>query len=467
MFWREKQRSSRRTIHHTPLLWYEPYGTVPIYQKPYQTVRYHYQTEPYLTIRTIPFYDTTTYRFFFCIFTTMTKIVSKAATNNKNGKYGIRLGTALISFSALLTLFWMNSLPAMEFQVDYSLLQDFHSSNTTTEITPSAFTVKNQTQASSPNHVAETNVILKDDLLNLRPTVGVEQVWRSLLSEGKQLQHVGVAMEVGVHSAKSCVEAALAGIEVHCFEPSPTSFRRIEQAVKKLQPAIQSRIQLYNVAAGDRAGTVDFTGGGGTGDHVGQFDVWNMEPGRATDKELAKKQGETIQIPSLPLDDVVQKINQSVFMIKVDTQGFEPSVLAGLKQALQSNKIKFLLMEYWPAGMDMMSGKPARTCVAANVLKMLASYGYTLYALPVTSHPRAPAAARAGLAKNAFRETLPLTDVDANCQWYFDYADKHKSDEYKMGYWADVVAVAPETGIDSPITETGKILSGRKTTSES
>lgn len=96
---------------------------------------------------------------------------------------------------------------------------------------------------------------------------------------GSTNKRIGVAMEVGMHRARQCSIAAKAGLEAHCFEPSPVSFERVKNQVQQESQEVQEdRVKLYNRAASETSeGTVDFKSSGGTGDHVGEFDLWRME----------------------------------------------------------------------------------------------------------------------------------------------------------------------------------------------
>ena len=137
----------------------------------------------------------------------------------------------------------------------------------------------------------------------------------------------GVAMEVGMHSANQCLEAAKAGLKAHCFEPSPTSFQRVKNQVEAQEMNIRKRVTIYNQAASSTSeGTIEFKSSGGTGDHVGGFDMWKMKA--STDENDLK--GEIVQVPQVRLDDVVSLQTDGVFALKVDTQGFEPIVFSGL-----------------------------------------------------------------------------------------------------------------------------------------
>lgn len=79
-------------------------------------------------------------------------------------------------------------------------------------------------------------------------------------------------------------------------------------------------------------------------------------------------------------------------------------------------------------------------CVAAELLNTLAEAGYTLYALGVIAHPRAPQGYK-GVTVTSDR---PLHDLHENCKWYLNLEKRFPSDDYKMGYWSDVFAVAPD-----------------------
>jgi FkbM family methyltransferase len=298
--------------------------------------------------------------------------------------------------------------------------------------------------------------------------INAEQVWKNLLEEGaaamlhNNTENGGVVMEVGVHKALQCVQAAEFGWKTHCVEPSPKSFARVKLQVKeKTSEATRSRITLHNVAAGPSSGgKVPFTAMGGTGDHVGDHDMWTMEKTAADTKNTG---GDLIEVPSMRLDDMIrqQMGGQPVFLLKVDTQGFEAAVFEGLTESIQgpNPKIHYILTEYWPKGMDFQSDKP-RACVAADLLENLSAQGYTLYALGVAAHPKAPKKWQQEAAKDR-----PLDDIRANCQWYYDLEDKlapRNTNNYRMGYWSDILAVAPNAAPLPGLTKVARALKQTK-----
>jgi FkbM family methyltransferase len=313
----------------------------------------------------------------------------------------------------------------------------------------------------SSSSSTKTRPIL-DTLLKV-PGISAELVWDQLVEEGSyqmRKKQVGVVMEVGMHKAKQCLQAATAGLQSHCIEPSPTSFQRVKMGIQHASSTIQSRTHLYQYAAGSESGnTVPFIASGGTGDHVGNIDMWNMQPGTPTDEKLVSKQGQLIDVPTIRVDDIIasklQDGETNVFLIKVDTQGFEPSVLAGLSDSLRSHKIQFLLMEYWPHGMDLIMNQPPGTCEAAALLQQLMDYGYTIYALPANSHPRAPPEAQLYIRT----KKMSLQNSTSFCQWLYNIEQLYPSSEYKMGYWADILAVAPNIQLPKkPTTDIAKVI---------
>ena len=294
---------------------------------------------------------------------------------------------------------------------------------------------------------------LLDNLL--RNNVYITDVWQGLIDEAAELQKqqkdVGIIMEVGMHRAVQCLQAAKAGLQAHCVEPSPQSFQRVQNAVQRAPAHVQGRVHLYNVAAGGTSeGTVPFKATGGTGDHVGAHNMWKMELEETIPED--DPNAKIIQVPSMRLDDIVHQTGDSVFLLKVDTQGFEPTVFSGLTDSLKEHKVQYILFEYWPRGMDLLADRKD-ACIAANLLQELVDKGYTLHALGVEAHPKAPKGWRRVIKER------PLLNFEENCRWYFQVEEQFPSDEYKMGYWSDVLAVAPNAPLsDAPATKVGRAL---------
>ena len=59
-----------------------------------------------------------------------------------------------------------------------------------------------------------------------------------------------------------------------------------------------------------------------------------------------------VNVPSRKVDDIIEELGSDVVIevIKIDTQGFEPNVLSGLKKTLSQNRINYILIKFWPTG---------------------------------------------------------------------------------------------------------------------
>lgn len=101
--------------------------------------------------------------------------------------------------------------------------------------------------------------------------------------------------------------------------------------------------------------------------------------------------------------------------------------------------------------MDLLSDT-SNECIGHKILDQLIVAGYTLYALKVESHPKAPLT---GQSLKAEARTRPFTDMSTKeyCEWFFNLEKKYPSkageEEYKFGYWSVFLAVAP--GVKLPV----------------
>ena len=289
----------------------------------------------------------------------------------------------------------------------------------------------------------------------------------------RNLSWLLLPFQVGMHSARDCLKAAIQGATMHCIEPSPVNFKRVMSGMKakfKSDTRGQSkwRINLYNVAAGNTSsGFLEFTAGGSTGDHVGTGDVWTMEES----KHDTNDHRNVVKVPSVRMDDIIQGKRKpswtslsestvlpfnSVFMLKIDTQGFEPTVFSGLTESLNQHKIQFILFEYWPRGIDFIAGSRTKCDIVVNLFNTLIDLGYTLHGTNGEAHPMGDTSEIRHLLKS--KTERPFGDLRKNCMWFYDLEERFPIDGYKMGYWSDILAVAPNANIPKPTTKVGHIL---------
>jgi len=292
--------------------------------------------------------------------------------------------------------------------------------------------------------------VIKGNLLQEIKYRDPDVLWPELIKEIKSKKNPGIVMEIGMYDLSQCLAAAQAGLQAYCVEASPKNFQKIRNELKNADSKVQDRIHLYNFAAGDTSeGTVPFLSLGGTGDHISSANMWSM------DAEPKVAEGKTTEVPSKKVDDLIAELSVDVIIevLKIDTQGYEPRVLAGLKKTLPQHRINYILIEFWPRGMDLLAGKKD-ACIATGVLKELTKYGYTLYSLLIDAHPRAPKGYRAKI------NTRPMDSFEGYCRWYFEVEEKlqKKDPDYKMGYWSNILAVAPSIMNNAPISPLGQKL---------
>jgi FkbM family methyltransferase len=253
-----------------------------------------------------------------------------------------------------------------------------------------------------------------------------------------------IAIEVGSHRGKQCLQAAISKLESYCLEPSPESFAKVRKRVNRAA-GIKHRVHLYQAAAGEKTGEfVQFKSKGGTGDSVLPLKVSNSSF--------------VVNVPTLRLDDLVANISgcDGIYLLKIDTQGYEPMVFKGLQSSLERLAIDFIIFEFWPRGMNQFVHENGTTCIGADLLMSLLRIGYKLYPTSMSSHHSlSPKEARKYLRSNPER---PYHDIVKYCQWHLDLEEQFPAPNYTIGYWSDIVAVSPKMRLQTPQTNTGQAL---------
>ena len=298
-------------------------------------------------------------------------------------------------------------------------------------------------------------------------------------------------MEVGVHTPNQCNAAASANMISHCIEPSPMSRDRIENGINRLAEEYRKNIRFYQLAGSDTSGlNLEFFSGGGTGDHVGGggVDMFTMTKTEETPEQKMANRENVVTVKSVAIDDMLknkieptidyeervtgtksQETIDSLYLLKVDVQGHEPGVFAGVQESIQNHKIDLILFEYWPKGMDFLKGALGtdQECkVSVGMLQTMADAGYTLYALSAFSHPKAPMDTARKMISNYNRGRIMdhLKSLEDHCKWFYELEKKReqKMDDgtmYEMGYWTDILAVRPGFSFPNPpTTQVGKLV---------
>jgi FkbM family methyltransferase len=148
-----------------------------------------------------------------------------------------------------------------------------------------------------------------------------------------------VAVDVGAHLGLFTAELAGQGYaEIHSFEPSPRTFEKLRRNISE-SPSARNAVHLNSVAVGPQNGWVE-------------FEMRSDSPGtnhmllRGTERQGAP----TVQrVPVTTLDSYCEENEvDHIDFLKIDTEGFEPFVLAGATNSLKKGRIPFLLLELCP-----------------------------------------------------------------------------------------------------------------------
>ena len=131
--------------------------------------------------------------------------------------------------------------------------------------------------------------------------------------------------------------ATLVGREgnVIAFEPSPYAYRRLENTVNKNNI---SQVSLVQAGLSNSKSTL-------------QLYIPSEKKGNHAPTMLKNDDGQPINVPVYTLDEHLKDNNiMYVDLMKIDVEGFEPNVIEGAREAIESKKIRSILLEfnkYW------------------------------------------------------------------------------------------------------------------------
>ncbi len=195
-----------------------------------------------------------------------------------------------------------------------------------------------------------------------------DQAGTTLMS--KILRPGDVFFDVGANVGYYALQAArLVGDagEVHAFEPIPANAERIQTAVQRNG---LRNVYLNQVAVGDAPGTLELYLGGEGAENSGWASVVPSE-----------RRPIAYNVPKLSLDQyVTERGIKSVRFIKLDVEGAEPDVIAGMEALLERDDAPDLLCEVNPWLLE------RRGLDSTAITQPLAARGYHL---SVVEGPRA------------------------------------------------------------------------------
>jgi len=165
----------------------------------------------------------------------------------------------------------------------------------------------------------------------------------------ERLRSGGTFVDVGANLGLTTIPAArLPGVRVISFEPDPTCYRYLVDNVAANCP--NADVRLENLAIYDREAVLT-------------LEVSNVNHGdnrirrQAAAGALDEQDRPTVPVRAVPLDDFLTDPLVGPVVVKVDTQGAEPYVVAGGRRTLAQATL--VLLEYWPYGMARQQGDPS------------------------------------------------------------------------------------------------------------
>jgi FkbM family methyltransferase len=150
--------------------------------------------------------------------------------------------------------------------------------------------------------------------------LGMQQLMIACLKPGDRFVDIGANMGMLTLLGASLVGP---GGRVDAFEPNPSCQRRIRANLAR-NPIQQ--VFVHDVALGSERQTLQMRV---LLNHTGTGTL-----GQVHDEEK-KSVTENFNVPVIPGDEILLDVDRTIALIKIDVEGFELSVLRGLKQTLQ------------------------------------------------------------------------------------------------------------------------------------
>lgn len=184
------------------------------------------------------------------------------------------------------------------------------------------------------------------------------EIFKKLIKEGNTVIDVGA--NIGYFTL---LAARLVGHKgkVFSFEPEPRNFAYL---TKNLELNKYKNVVARQMAVSDKCGSVDF--------QICKVDSGHHSVISDTTKSLPKT--DIIKVETVSLDSLFEKKAKDIDFIKIDAEGSEPKVLAGMKKILlKSKKIK-IIMEFYPLLIRQLNQSPEK--LLEDLLK---EYNFSVY----------------------------------------------------------------------------------------
>jgi len=145
-----------------------------------------------------------------------------------------------------------------------------------------------------------------------------------------------VIFDVGCNEGNYIAPFVSSDKNIHCFEPVPKTFERLNERFKKYENVKVNKLGLSN------SQTSTFIYDYATGDGSSHASLFEENINYGKDLPVSK-----IEVNLETLDNYIEVNNiAEIDLLKIDTEGNEIFVLQGAKESLNSKKIKILQFEF-------------------------------------------------------------------------------------------------------------------------
>lgn len=202
--------------------------------------------------------------------------------------------------------------------------------------------------------MAEWLGLLRSFLVYWRPgrQRGLRRLYAPLVKEGD------LVFDVGAHLGDRAFAFAALGAKVVAFEPQPNVVRWLRRLVRD-----DARIEVRAEAVGQESGTARLTISRRNPTVSTLSSRWRGRVTEANPGFRSVTWDETVDVPVVTLDALIETYGVPAFC-KIDVEGHEPEVLAGLTRSLPAVSVEFV------------SGDLEATALCVRRLSELARYEF-------------------------------------------------------------------------------------------
>jgi FkbM family methyltransferase len=171
----------------------------------------------------------------------------------------------------------------------------------------------------------------------------IEDPFHDLVIARPQLFRNGHVLDIGAnvgYTTRVFARAADPGYRVYAFEPDPLNYRLLVRAVARRGAAL-ARVVPVQAAVGDHVDTVELLLSETHGaDHRILTDTLRE----------SRPAGTRVTVPLITVDAFTRKeaISESIAFVKIDVQGYEPAVWAGMRETAARSPQAAIAVEYAP-----------------------------------------------------------------------------------------------------------------------